>query len=188
MKTLSLIFLCLGFFLIIGMFLEPGLLAQDFPYSVPQAPEFDRRGNHVESAPADNYEPRRRVRRHSEHVAPSNETEFRSVRPYTPNGPQPMVAPSQPRPEVPPVGHAARPAPAPHQIQTPPPPPAQPQPPQGRPDCSQYPMMIARASSEAEMRGVAQMYLTCLLKSGWNMEQARSHVITTIESTYRLAR
>ena len=111
MKTLSLIFLCLGFFLIIGMFLEPGLLAQDFPYSVPQAPEFDRRGNHVESAPADNYEPRRRVRRHSEHVAPSNETDFRSVRPYTPNGPQPMVAPPQPRPEVPPVGHAARPAP-----------------------------------------------------------------------------
>ena len=59
---------------------------------------------------------------------------------------------------------------------------------QGRPDCSSYPMMIAQARSETEMRAVAQMYLTCLLKSGWNMEQARSHVITTIESTYRLAR
>lgn len=192
MKTLSLIFFCLGFFLITGMFLEPGLLAQDFPYSVPQAPEFDRGGNYVEYAPADNYAPRKRSRHHSRHTEPGNETDLRSVRPYAPSGPQPMVAPPQPRPAVPLAGHAARPAPepSPHQMQTPPPPPAQ-QPPaaiQGRPDCSRYPMMIAQARSESEMRATAQMYLTCLLKSGWTMEQARSHVITTIESTYRLAR
>jgi hypothetical protein len=192
MKTISLIFLCLGLFLITGMFQGPGLLAQDFPYSVPQAPEFDRRGNHIESAPADSYEPRRRSRRHSRHHSPGNETDLRSVRPYAPNGPQPMVAPPQPYPAVPPAGYASRPAPAPsqHHTQTPPSPPAQQSPAayQGRPDCSRYPMMIAQARSEAEMRGVAQMYLTCLLKSGWNMDQAKRHVIMTIESTYRSAR
>lgn len=192
MKTLSLIFFCLAFLLISGMFQEPGLLAQDFPYSVPQAPEFDRRGNHIESLPADNYAPRKRSRGHSGHPAPDNETDLRSVRPYAPSGSQPMVAPSQPYPAAPSAGYAARsaPAPQPHQVQTPPPPPAQPShaASQGRPDCSQFPMMIARAGSEPEMRAAAQMYLTCLLKSGWNMERARSHVITTIESTYRLAR
>jgi hypothetical protein len=192
MKTISLILLCLGLFLIIGLFQGPSLLAQDFPYSVPQAPEFDRRGNHIESAPADNYEPRKRSRRYSRHHSHSNETDLHSVRPYAPNGPQPMVAPPQPYPAVPPAGYAARPAPSPspHHTQAQPPPVAQypPAATQGRPDCSRYPMMIAQARSEAEMRGVAQMYLTCLLKSGWNMEQAKQHVITTIESTYRLAR
>jgi len=59
---------------------------------------------------------------------------------------------------------------------------------QDRPDCSQFPMMIARARSEPEMQMTARQYLTCLLKIGWNMEQARAQVISTIESTYRLAR
>ena len=191
MKTISLILLCLGFLLIVGMFQGPGLLAQDFPYSVPQAPEFDRGGNHVESAPADNYAPRRRSRRHSRHHSHSNETDLRSVRPYAPNRPQPMVAPPQPYPAVPPAGYAARPAPAPspHHTQTHPPPLAQ-QPPttQGRPDCSRYPTMIAQARSEPEMRATAQMFLTCLLKSGLSMEQARNYVIMTIETNYRAGR
>jgi hypothetical protein len=189
MKTITLLFLCLGLFLIAGMFQGPDLLAQDFPYSVPQAPEFDRRGNHAESAPADNYEPRKRSRHHSRHRSRSNETDLNSVRPYGPNGPQPMVAPPQPYPAVPPPGYATRPAPAPHHTQAPPPPPPQQAPvaTQGRPDCSGYPMMIARARSEGEMRAAAQMYLTCLLKSGWTMDQAKQHVITTIESTYRMA-
>src|SRR5271157_1351569 len=112
MKTSSLIFFCLGLFLIIGMFPEQALLAQDFPYSVPQAPEFDRQGNHIESVPADNYVPRKRSRSHSEHPSPGNETDLRSVRPYAPNGPQPVVAPPKPRHEVPPTGYAAQSAPA----------------------------------------------------------------------------
>jgi hypothetical protein len=192
MKTLSLIFFCLGFLLITGMFRESGLLAQDFPYSVPQAPEFDRRGNHIESAPGDNYAPRKRSRSHSKHRSHSNETNLSSVRPYSPNGPQPMVAPPQHYPAAPPPGYAARPAPtpSPQHTQTRHPPVAK-HPPaatQGRPDCSRYPMMIAQARSDAEMRGAAQMYLTCLLNSGWNMEQARNHVIMTIETTYRAGR
>ncbi len=194
MQRSSLISFCLGFFVIIGMFQESGLLAQDFPYSVPQAPEFDRQGNHVESEPADNYVPRKRSGRHSQHSASSNETDLRSVRPYEPNGPQPMAAPPKPQSEAPPAGYAARPTPAtpPNHIQAPPPYSLPPQQPvtatQGRPDCSRYPMMIAQARSETEMRAVAQMYLTCLLKSGWGMEQARNHVIMTIETTYRAAR
>ena len=190
MKTRSLIFSCLVFLLISGVFQEKRSLAQDFPYSVPQAPEFDRRGNHIESEPADNYTPRPRSGRNSEHNSSGNEEDLRSVRPYAPNGSQPMVAPPS-QPAAPPAGYATRPAPAPspQQIQTPPPPAAQypPAASQGRPDCSRFPMMIAQARSEAEMRGVAQMYLTCLLKSGWTMDQAKQHVITTIESTYRLA-
>ncbi len=192
MKRSCLIFFCLGISIIIGVFQEPSLLAQDFPYSVPQAPEFDRRGNHIESEPADNYAPRKRSKRHWGRTEPGNETDLHSVRPYAPSGPQPMVAPPQPHPAVPPAGYEERsaPTPPPHQIQTPPQPSPQQAPPsiQGRPDCSRYPMMIARASSEAEMRGAAQMYLTCLLKNGWSMDQARNHVIMTIESTYRLAR
>ena len=191
MKTRSLILSCLGFLLIIGVFQEKRSLAQDFPYSVPQAPEFDRRGNHVESEPADNYAPRTRSRRQAEHHLSGNGEDLRSVRRYAPNGSQPMAAPPS-QPAVPPAGYAARPAPAPppQQIQTPPPPAAQ-YPPaanQGRPDCSGYPMMIAQARSEAEMRGVAQMYLTCLLKSGWTIDQAKNHVIMTIETTYRAGR
>ncbi len=192
MKTVSLTLFCLGCFLIIGIFQEPRSLAQDFPYSVPQAPEFDRRGNHIESGPEseDNYAPPKRSRHHSRHRSHDDQADLRSVRPYAPNGPQPMAAPPQPHPAVPPTSYAARQAPQPRQIQTPPPQSA-PQPPptpQGRPDCSRYPMMIAQARSEGEMRAVAQMYLSCLLKSGWNMEQARNHVIMTIETTYRAGR
>jgi hypothetical protein len=198
MKTCGFIFLCLGLVLIIGVYQEPRLLAQDFPYSVPQAPEFDRRGNHVESAPADTYVPRKRSKRHSEY--PGDQADLRAVRPYVPNEPQPMVAPPQPRPEVPPGGYAARSAPAtpPNQMQAPPPhhPPApsaamQQQPvnaTQGRPDCARYPVMIAQARSEMEMRATAQMFLTCLLKNGLTMEQARNYVIMTIETNYRAAR
>jgi len=195
MKTSGLIFPCLGLVLIIGMFQEPCLLAQDFPYSVPQAPEFDRQGNHVESAPTDPYVPRKRSKRHSEY--PRNQADLRAVRPYVPNGSEPMAAPPQPRHEAPQTGYAARPAQThPNHVQPTSPPPSVTSAParqvpaaaQGRPDCSRYPMMIAQARSEPEMRALAQMYLTCLLKSGWNMEQARNHVIMTIESTYRLAR
>lgn len=59
---------------------------------------------------------------------------------------------------------------------------------QQRPDCSHYPMMIAQARSEGEMRTVARQFLTCLLRSGWNMDQAKKHVISVIETSYRYIR
>jgi hypothetical protein len=59
---------------------------------------------------------------------------------------------------------------------------------QQRPDCSHYPMMIAQARSEGEMRSVARQFLTCLLRSGWSMDQAKTHVISVIETSYRYIR
>jgi len=49
-------------------------------------------------------------------------------------------------------------------------------------------MMIANAASEGEMRAAAKEFLTCLLYSGWQVEQAKQHVISTIESTRALRR
>jgi hypothetical protein len=211
MVKFSLVFFWVALF-VIGLLPELNLLAQDFPYSVPQAPEFDDRGNHVEPDPADTYAPRKRSKRRSENAQPDNQTDLRTVRPYASNGPQSAMTPPKPRPEVPITGYAARPArnepgydfqPAPTRppaASAPPssvsaPPPVAAAPPQrpiaatqGRPDCSRFPMIIAQARSEAEMRATAQMYLTCLLKNGWNMDQARNHVIMTIETTFRAAR
>ena len=53
MVKFNLVFFWIALF-IVGLLPESNLLAQDFPYSVPQAPEFDDRGNHVEPEPADN--------------------------------------------------------------------------------------------------------------------------------------
>ncbi|MCL5124337.1 MAG: hypothetical protein M1511_07555 [Deltaproteobacteria bacterium] len=55
-------------------------------------------------------------------------------------------------------------------------------------DCSQYPMLIANARSQAEMQITARYYLTCLLQQGWLMENAKAQVIQTIESVTRGAR
>jgi hypothetical protein len=52
-------------------------------------------------------------------------------------------------------------------------------------DCSQYPRLIASARSEAEMQITARYYLTCLLKQGWLMENARTQVIQTVEAAVR---
>ncbi|MGO9122394.1 MAG: hypothetical protein ACLQPD_32870 [Desulfomonilaceae bacterium] len=201
MVKFSLVFFWIALFFI-GLLSELNLLAQDFPYSVPQAPEFDDRGKHIEPEPADTYAPRKRSKRRSDYTEQDNQTDLRTVRPYAPNGPKSAVAPPKPRPDGPSAGYAARPArnePG-YDFQSSPPtayapPPAASRPPQqpiaatqGRPDCSSYPMMIAQASSEAEMRATAQMYLACLLKNGWNMDQARNHVIMTIETTYGAAR
>lgn len=197
MVKFNLVFFWIALF-IVGLLPESNLLAQDFPYSVPQAPEFDDRGNQIEPELADTYAPRKRSKRRSEYTQPDNQTNLRTERPYTPNGPQSAMAPPKPRPEGPSTGYAARPArnePGHNFQQAPPPPPVASAPPQqptaatqGRPDCSRFPIMIAQARSEAEMRATAQMYLTCLLKSGWNMDQARNHVIMTIETTFRAAR
>ncbi len=204
MVKFNLVFFWIALF-IVGLFPESNLLAQDFPYSVPKAPEFDDRGNNVEPEPTDTYVPRKRSKHRVEYAEQENQTDLRTVRPYSSNGPKSAAAPPQPRPGGPATGYAARPArnePG-YDFQPPPPPPPAPSAPppvasappqqpvaatQGRPDCSRFPMMIAQARSEAEMRATAQMYLTCLLKSGWNMDQARNHVIMTIETTFRAAR
>jgi hypothetical protein len=160
--------------------------AQDFPYAVPQAPEFDTEGNHAPSGEADTEDPPRRKRSRARHEQspPSSQSDYRAVRPYVSQEPSPSVQPP-PGPKAP-LGASYQ-----GPTMAPAPPAAAPAPPgsaQNRPDCSQYPMMIARSRSEPEMREIAKQYLTCLLMNGWNMEQARSHVIATIESTFRLAR
>jgi len=192
----SLTLLCLGILLVLGSLQEQISPAQDFPYSVPQAPEFDSEGNHIETGGADTYTPRKRSKRRLEPAAPDPEIDARGARPYVSDESQSETSP--PQPSTPPAGYGPPPAqssPGNHRqspgrnshiasvpVQQPP------LTTQQRPDCSRYPMMIAQARSEPEMQMAARMYLTCLLKSGWNIEQARNHVITTIESTYRIAR
>jgi len=49
-------------------------------------------------------------------------------------------------------------------------------------------MLIAQARSEEEMRNAARQYLTCLMQNGWDMETARKHVISVIETSYTYMR
>ena len=159
--------------------------AQDFPYAVPQAPELDESGNALLPGQTESVEPspRKRSRTRVGQPQPGPRTDYHTTRPYVPQDTPAME---------PPVGRDRSRIPAPPGPPSGPPPGAYTQPPsgpvQGLPDCSQFPIMIARSRSEPEMQAIARQYLTCLLKSGWNMEQARSHVIATIESTYKLAR
>jgi hypothetical protein len=191
-----------GLLVIFGSGSFGAVLAQDFPYAVPQAPEFDDRGNPVNMRDSELQATRSRVKRGPYSSNMDAQSDYRSVRPYAPQGgPQPVSVPpsasaapvSAPRSpsigseQAPPTVRAPR-----GQAREPmgPQPPGQPPQgqPQGMPDCSHFPQLLARAGSEPEMQTVAKEYLTCLLHSGWTMEQARSHVINTIEMTYRLAR
>jgi hypothetical protein len=197
-----------------------GGVAQDFPYSVPQAPEFEYRGNST-GDPSGTSADRPSTKR-SPHSRPQMEDEpvdYRSVRPYAPQDGQPPQRVRRSRPDsASPSPRYATPAPegygppqdtrsapltpegyGPAPIRTPaaamptpaqrPPTAAMPAPtqPEERPDCSMYPMVIARSRSDPEMQMAARQYLSCLLKNGWNMDQARMQVISTIESTYRLS-
>jgi hypothetical protein len=157
------------------------LLAQDFPYSVPQAPEFDEGGNLVQPGGDAPTTGRRATRSWTPRPEHESATDYRAARPIVSQEPP---VPARPRPQrvrsyTQSQDRSSAMASAPAQ-----------QAPgfQERPDCSRYPMMIARAGSEQEMQMTVKMYLKCLLDSGWNMEQARTHVIRTIESTYRLPR
>ena len=159
--------------------------SQGFPYSVPQAPEFDRNGNSKEPDRQD-VQPRAR-QRSGQSTAPATEKRhnYREPRPYVPQ-PAHAVRPPAPRP-APPSGYA--PTPPPTTASSPPVGPPQPQPRQQQQlDCSQYPMLIANARSEQEMQMTARLYLTCLIKSGWPQDQARNHVIATIQRTYKAGR
>jgi hypothetical protein len=203
---------------ILGAVLIPASVAQDFPYLAPEAPEFDHRGSHVGSGRAEEREtstrgptqtaPRAKPRRNNR---PS--TLQRVPTTGSAVGPIGRSAPKAPTFGSPvrrtPDRNARRRRPAPHYA---PPRPAPPQypprqyssPPQVPPvastpgampgavqqaaDCSQYPMMIAQARSEGEMRIAARQYLTCLLRNGWSVAQAKKHVISVIETSYRYIR
>jgi len=181
-------------------------VAQDFPYSVPQAPEFDDRGN-TTAAPSyatqDGSELKRQLRRQEE-----DKTDYRTVRPYMPQDGeeqpvgrrqrQEIAAPNQrlvapktenyrppqdnPSVQVNPEAYNQTP------VRTPAVARQAPAKAEERLDCTMFPMIIAQSRSDPEMQNAARHYLTCLLKSGWNMEQARAQVISTIESTYKLTR
>jgi hypothetical protein len=178
--------------------------AQDFPYMVPQAPEFDDRGTPVQSSDGESSAPRSHLRRGNYPQAgevrsePENRVDYRSVRQYTPRtGPRSAAMPpitGQSELSSPPQAHYPTPASTrPQQRQTarnqpPQQPGASPGGPPGQLDCSQFPQVIAQAASEGEMQLAAREYLTCLLRTGWNQDMARKHVIATIETAYKLAR
>jgi hypothetical protein len=191
MSRTGMVFGCLGLLLLCCLFFRTPTQAQDFPYAVPQAPEFDT-GNSAPPPEPTISESRPRSRKHRR----TQDLDYRSVRPYV-QEPQavPAARPYAPQPEImEPPQQMANPTVA----STPPPPRPMPQrmpmpqqPVQGSqrpPDCSQFPVLIAQSKSESEMQMTARMYLTCLLKSGWQMEQAKQQVIATIETTYRLPR
>jgi len=174
----------------IGASLCSIVLAQDFPYAVPQAPEFDGTGNPMRAEPREQPYSNRKSQSYRpgsvENAAPVNYPSDRSYvrQEAAPRAPEPTAAPPvsgypAPPPRVP-TQAAARP-------QQQPPAPQRPQV-QERSDCSQFPMLIARSQSDAEMQITSRRYLTCLLENGWNMDQARQQVINTIEAAYRPGR
>ncbi len=156
---------------------------QVFPYSAPQAPEFDQNGNPTPSGRVEKAQPEPEP---APQVQPNggakDQVDYRSVRPYAPQEPPgPGYSPRRSKKAsnqgqyMPPnrvTPSSAAPSPQPQ--------------PGPRPDCSQFPMLIARSQSEAEMQITAKRYLACLLQNGWQMDQAKQQVIATIESTYRL--
>jgi hypothetical protein len=177
------ILLCLGFLLLAASFQSGADHSQDFPYAVPQAPEFDGRGNQIDAQPGYSEGARKRSRHRPDYYSPNDQADFRSVRPYNPQeSPVPAAAV---RPSIPPQGYESPPPQSAPVASIPQQPPAAAQ---QRPDCSRYPIMIAQARSEQEMQTAARMFLTCLLQTGWNMDQAKAQVIRTIETTYRMAR
>jgi hypothetical protein len=166
--------------------------AQEFPYAVPQAPEFDTGSSMLPPAPVEETAPETKPAQpqssHRKRSRSSGEPkiDYRTVRPYVPQEAPPPASsypqspqPPQPSPAAPTqMGHPAV-------ASTPP---GQPPQMQHQLDCSKFPMLIAQSRSEQEMQWQARLYLTCLVRSGWNEEQAKQQVISTIESTFRLAR
>ncbi len=168
----------------------PVAWGQDFPYAVPQAPEFDDHGKETpaDRTPAQSQKPtyhapapsapRSQPAPQSSGAMPPSAPQYRQTQPYQPQEPAPQ-----------PTRRSKKRSQQQREYAGPPPGAPQQQPQQNvRPDCSQYPMAIARAQSEPQMQDIARSYLTCLLQNGWQMDQARQQVITTIESTYRLTR
>lgn len=175
---------------LVSLLWAPKAAAQGFPYTgpaAPMAPEFDRRGNLLQPGAELSVSPSPPSRTSGSREASEGPVDYRTVRPYVPQGSSPkrVTAPVAPRtPEYQPSPGAPAPVAAP-----PLPSPSMGQPQaqpvwRERPDCSAYPLMISQARSQGEMQTLAREYLTCLMKNGWDMEQAKKHVIATIETTY----
>jgi len=177
------VFAVIGCLMISGAAVTPPARAQDFPFLVPQAPEFNSRGQQTEPQGRENLAapyPEARPPRGSPGPANRDTSTYRARRPGIP--PEQMT-----------TGPTRR-----GPVQAPPQQPATPTPysgpsyarqgPSPRPDCSQYPMAIAQARTEEEMRMAARLYLTCLMENGWSPEQARNHVISVVESSFRYTR
>lgn len=181
----------------------PVVLAQDFPYLAPEAPEFDSRGNMLRNPVRVEQSSRQRNQ-----AAAQQHSAVRVEPPVVPNAPttsgqvqgHPVAAPKVPIYEGPSdtSQRAARQTAPPQAYDyqmpvgkkpSPPPTPSQPQPQATeRQDCSQFPLLIASSRSEGEMQFTARRYLTCLMQNGLNADQARQQVINIIESTYRPTR
>lgn len=150
-----------GLLMSLGAVATQNAAGQRFPYEAPQAPEFDDRGNPVDTAaekePSRNFQPSR-------------------VR--APRAPRAASAP-------PPPLDVTGPRRSPDSV---PPPNVPEQEPQGPPDCTQFPGLIASAQAPNQLQWYARQYLTCLLKRGWGMPQARQEVIRIIEASQRGAR
>lgn len=167
---------------------------QDFPYIVPEAPEFDSAGSiekpSLSNGPGDQKKPFRpspgifKPQFEAGSVSPSQAPEAPVANDGYSSSPRsgPVRVPSAEVQQVPPS-------------MAPPQKPVASAPPSGvttgmrpRTDCSEFPMMIARSRSDTEMQMTARHYLTCLMQGGWTMEQARDQVIRTIETAYRTNR
>jgi hypothetical protein len=190
--------------------------AQDFPYMVPEAPEFDDRGNPLVPSDVDSSSSMRHGKRGASFQSgadrpdPDRQADYRAVRPYVPQATGPRaaaVAPSDrpielsappqapystpvttaPEPRAPKPRRSARQQPVAEQ-------PVQQSPEQapgmapGQLDCSRFPQLIAQAPNPGEMQLLAREYLTCLMRSGWTQEMATKHVIGTIQTAYKLTR
>lgn len=157
----------------VGLLMSLGAIAtreaagQRFPYEAPQAPEFDDNGNLVESAsvkpPRSDYRPQR-----ARPMAPRTPLPASSSRPPSIEREHPQISATAAPPNVPIP---------PQQVPV--------QQPQEPPDCTQFPSLIATAQAPNQMQWYARQYLTCLLKRGWRMPQAREEVIRIIEASRR---
>jgi hypothetical protein len=157
--------------------------AQVFPYSAPQAPEFDQNGNPMPPGRVESVQPDPQAgSQPQQNVAPRDQVDYRSVRPYAPQD-QASASPGSRRSKR--ASNQGQYIPPNRAVPSSAVPPPQPQA-GARPDCSQFPMLIARSQSEAEMQMTAKRYLACLLQNGWQMDQAKQQVIATIEGTFRL--
>ncbi len=169
-------------------FVEP----QDFPYLAPVAPEFD--GGVPQMRGPGKSQPQTGIGPKIAPVTPETMKNF-GFGPPSENAEEQVVSnPPSPLnyyPNPPANGGNRPPTPPRPTVRREPPPvaaPARQIPPVQQPqqiDCSQYPRLIASARSEAEMQITARYYLTCLLKQGWLMENARTQVIQTIEAALR---
>jgi len=196
----------LGSVLVLATIMVSSALCQDFPYLVPEAPEFDSRGNVIRSAPASrSQQPRAETSARTE--APNSvptfanppktqttgeEQRYRSERREAPRTSYYNGATREAMPAA--VAPAPRQAPAPRSQPNPnqaPHPqnavggygPGQP-PAQQRPDCSEYIQRITYARNEVEMQTAARYYLGCLMQTGLDQQSATRHVSSMVDSWY----